>query len=175
MAAYADKFDEVVDNKKYWGWHSDEEITRHFPSLALRLHPLVADTPYPDIHQLVEMARTVPQGIERQIWFGLTDIDVLFSSTVRSSMHLNGLLANDKIDSPTWFRLVKMGLYDHAKPPSQAQIQCFRFAACLSVEAMKKFEQLQNTIKSQHERIRELEHVTEEVGGVDYVFLGYTY
>jgi hypothetical protein len=80
-------------------------------------------------------------------------------------------MADDGIASPTWFRLMKMGIYDSPKPPMQAQIQSFRYAACLSIEATRRIEQLEDTIQSQHGRIRALERVEEEVGEAHNFFL----
>jgi hypothetical protein len=63
--AHADRFDEVIDNKKYRGWDSSEEITRYFPLLAPAQHPFVANTPYPTIHTMVQYTRQQPEGAER--------------------------------------------------------------------------------------------------------------
>jgi hypothetical protein len=171
MSAYADRFYEVVDNKKYRGWDFSEEITRCFLSLALYQHPFVANTPYPTIHTMVQYARQQPEGAEHQVWLGLSDIDLPFVAAVRASMNLTSSMANDRITSPTWYRLMKMGLYNSPKPPMQAQIQSFRYAACLSIEVTRKIEQLEDTIQSQHEKIRALERIEEEVGGAYNFFL----
>jgi hypothetical protein len=72
---------------------------------------------------------------------------------------------------PTWFCSMKMGLYDSSKPPMQAQVQSFWYAACLSIEVTRRIEQLEDTIQSQSERICVLECVEEEVGGAYNFFL----
>jgi hypothetical protein len=118
--AHADQFDEVIDNKKYRGWDSLEEITRYFPSLTPAQHPFVTDTPYPSIHTMVQYARQQPEGTECQVWLGLSDIDLLFVAAVRASMNLTDSMADDRIALPTWYHLMKMGLYDSPKPPMQA-------------------------------------------------------
>jgi hypothetical protein len=171
MSAYANRFDEVVDNKKYRGWDSSEEITRYFPSLAPSQHPFVANTPYPSIHTMVQYTRQQPEGAERQVWLGLSDINLLFVAAVRASMNLTDSMANNCIESPTWFHLMKMGLYDSPKPPMQTQIQSFRYAACLSIKAMRRIEQLEDTIQSQHGKIWALKRIEEEVGGAYNFFL----
>jgi PP-loop superfamily ATP-utilizing enzyme len=61
---------------------------------------------------------------------------------------------------------MKMGLYYSSKPPMQAQVQSIQYAACLSIEATRRIEQLEDTIQSQHGKIRALKCVEEEVGGV---------
>jgi hypothetical protein len=86
-------------------------------------------------------------------------------------MNLTDSMANNRIALPTWYRLMKMGLYDSPKPPMQAQIQSFRYAACLSIEVTRRIEQLEDTIQSQHRKIRALEQVEEEVGGAYNFFL----
>jgi uncharacterized protein Yka (UPF0111/DUF47 family) len=120
---------------------------------------------------MVQYARQQPEGAEHQVWLGLSDIDLLFVAAVRVSMNLTDSMADDCIASPTWYRLMKMGLYDSPKPPMQAQIQSFRYTACLSIEVMRRIKQLEDTIQSQHEKIQALERVEEEVGRTHNFFL----
>jgi hypothetical protein len=171
VSAYANRFDEVVGNKKYQGWDSSEEITRYFPLLAPSQHPFVANTPYPSIHTMVQYTCQQPEGADRQVWLGLSGIDLLFVAAVRASMNLTDSMADDHITSPTWFHLMKMGLYDSPKPPMQAQIQSFRYATCLSIKVTRRIEQLEDTIQSQHGKIQALERIEEEVGGAYNFFL----
>jgi hypothetical protein len=89
---------------------------------------------------MVQYAHQKPEGTERQVWLGLSDIDLLFVAAVRASMNLTDSMANDRIASPTWFHLMKMGIYNSPKPPMQAQIQSFRYTTCLSIEAMRRIE-----------------------------------
>jgi hypothetical protein len=120
---------------------------------------------------MVQYARQQPEGVECQVWLGLTDIDLLFVAAVRASMNLTSSMADDRIASPTWFRLMKMGLYDSPKPPMQAQSQSFRYAACLSIEVTRRIKQLEDTIQSQYGKIQALKHVEEEVRGAYNFFL----
>jgi hypothetical protein len=130
------------------------------------------DTPYPSIHTMVQYTCQQPEGAECQVWLGLSNIDLLFVTAVRASMNLTDSMAGDCITSPTWFCLMKMGLYNSPKPPMQAQIQSFRYATCLSIEVTRRIEQLEDTIQSQHGKIQVLKRVEEEVGGVRNFFLG---
>jgi hypothetical protein len=120
---------------------------------------------------MVQYTRQQPEGTEHQVWLGLSDIDLLFVVAVRASMNLMDSMADDRIASPTWFQLMKMGLYDSPKPPMQAQIQSLRYAACLSIEATRRIEQLEDTIQSQHGKIRAFKYVEEEVGRARNFFL----
>jgi hypothetical protein len=150
---------------------SSKEITRHFTSLALSQHPFVANTPYSSIHTMVQYTHQQPEGAEHQVWLGLTDIDLLFVAAIRASMNLTSSMADNRIASPTWFHLTKMGLYNYPKPPMQAQVQSFRYAACLSMEVTRRIKQLEDTIQSQHGKIQALECIEEEGGGAYNFFL----
>jgi hypothetical protein len=125
MSTYADKFDEVVDNKKYWGWDSSKEIIHHFPMLAPSQHPWLTNTPYPSIQTMVQYTHQQLEGENCQVWLGLTNIDLPFVAAVRASMNLTSSMADNHIFLPTWFCSMKMGLYDSSKPPMQAQVQSF--------------------------------------------------
>ena len=68
---------------------------------------------------------------------------------------------------------MNLGLHDLKEKPHQAQIQSFRYTACMANELMNKLDELKRTIVGQHERIKVLEREIQEVSDRSIVEFGH--